>query len=55
LPSRPFSADPAGVDQIKGVLRWVVVEADDVDDFVHEQRVAGQLEPVLEEPVKLSV
>ena len=25
-----------------------MVEADDVDDLLHEQRVGGQLEPVLE-------
>ena len=30
------------------LLRRVVVEADDVDDLLHEQRVGGQLEPVLE-------
>ena len=28
------------------VLRRVVVQADDVDDLLHEQRVGGQLEPV---------
>src|SRR3982751_938420 len=27
---------------------WVVIEADHVDDLLHEQRVGGQLEPVLD-------
>ena len=36
-----------------GLLRRVVVEADDVDDLLHEQRVRRQLEPV--EEVRLQV
>ena len=36
-----------------GLVRRVVVQADDVDDFVHEERVGGQLEGVLQ--VRLEV